>query len=101
MTPAMLRVGALLSEIFDVPSDMRKLGYNPNTTSGTTNPQVLDRIRDTIAAHLGVGVGGHLVISIASNVLSRVLVWGKRKLTGQVVESTETDDDVSAWAKFI
>ena len=101
-SPWMGRVGEVLEAIFDVPSDMAKLGYNPVTTSGTASPQVFDPVKSGLANTLGVGVSGHIVASIASKVLVKAGYWVAKKLSGQASESAEgLDEAITLWADLI
>lgn len=99
------QIGKLVMEgvdaIFDGPSDMRKLGYNPNITSGTANPKNADAVASNLQDALGFGVSGHLVASIASKVLTKVVYWAKAKLAGGKSESVEGADGVEMWADLI
>lgn len=99
-TPAMIKLGNILGEIFDTPSDMKKLGYNPNTSSGTANVQSVDPIKQSLQHEFGAGVGGHLVIGAAAQVLSRAVIWAKKKLTGKAQEDGASDG-VREWAELI
>jgi hypothetical protein len=83
------RLGEVLEAVFDVPSDMAKLGYNPNTSSGTAGPQVLDPVRSA------TGISGHLVASIASKVIVKALFWLKGKLKGAPGQMADEGDWVA------
>lgn len=87
-----------LDALFDGPEDMKKLGYNPNNTSGTANPQTSDAVRHALEAHLGFGVSGHLVARIAANVLAHVWTRVKRAATGAAEEAF---DPKAEWADLI
>lgn len=80
------RLASLLEDVFDVPSDLGKLGYNPNTSSGTANPTVLDPVKSA------TGVSGHLVASIASKVIVKALYWLKGKLKGAPTTMADEGD---------
>lgn len=76
-----MKLGTALGVVLDTPEDMKKFGYNPTTSSGTVNTGH-DPVKAALTDAFGVGVSGHIVASIAANVLSRVFVAVKRKVTG-------------------
>lgn len=88
-----------LDALFDTPADMRKLGYNPNNSSGTANPKVPDAVSNLITEHLGFGISGHLVAKVASTVLVKTLYWAKRKLKSATEDTG--DDPIKLWAAFV
>lgn len=92
--PAAHKVASLLGNVIDTPADMAKLGYNPGF-GAPGNAAVANN--DPIAANLGIG--GHMAISIASNVLSRAILFAKGKLSGAKSESEY--DGVRAVAEML
>ncbi len=94
-------IAGALGEIFDTPQDMAKLGYNPNTSSGTANPRTADAVSGALADTIGVGVSGHLVASIASKVLVKAAFWVAAKLKGKPAAEAQEDDGYAVWADFI
>lgn len=102
-TPAMMKIGAVMGEIFDVPSDMKKLAYNPTSAGGQSHGGLAnnDFVKQSIGdpTGLGLGMSGHLAISVSAQVLSRAVVWVKRKFAGKAQE--DAGDGVTEWAKLI
>ncbi len=94
-------IAGALGEIFDTPQDMAKLGYNPNTSSGTANPRTADAVSGALNDTIGVGVSGHLVASIASKVLVKAGYWVAAKLKGKPAAEAMEDDGYAVWAGFI
>ncbi len=90
-----------LDGFFDNAEDMKKLGYNPNNTSGTANPKTSDAVSHAIEDHLGFGISGHLVAKIAANVLSRVYVWAKKRATGRTATEDTERSGLELWADLI
>lgn len=101
---------------FDSPMDMKKLGYNPNNSSGTANPkntdnvsanikdvtgQALGGLSDAVGMDLAQGISGHLVAKIAATVLSHLVVKIKRKLTGKPATEADQGDGITEWADMI
>ena len=69
------KIGSALGAVIDLPSDLRKFGYEP-TTAGTGSGTTSDPIRQ----HLGIGT--HLATTLASKTI--VAAWGlAKKLAGK------------------
>ncbi|AWM41755.1 Phage portal protein, lambda family [Gemmata obscuriglobus] len=98
-SPKTAALGSLLADIFDTPSDLGKLGYNPNTSSGTANPRNADFVSANLADTIGVGISGHLVASIASKLIVKAGAWAAGQVRGRA-EAVETDG-VNEWAEII
>lgn len=81
------QVGSLLAEVVDLPSDMKKFGYNPSTT-GTTHTSTTGH--DPIKA-AGMPVSGHVVAGLAARVLVKAIAWAGKKIAGK----SESADAVS------
>lgn len=92
--PAAHKVASLLGNVVDTPDDMKKFGYNP-TFGGSQNASVANN--DPIAAN--IGIGGHMAMGIAANVLSRVVLYAKGKLSGSKAEGEY--DGVAAVAEAL
>lgn len=66
LTPAAMKLGSVLSDVLDTPSDLNKFCYNPTMSSGTANAGVLDPMK----VHFGVST--HLACTIGANVLANI-----------------------------
>lgn len=97
LSPAAHRVGALLGAVLDTPDDFKKFAYNPTSTGVgvRSNDFVANNLQDAF----GVGVSGHIVAAVAANVLSRAVMYAKRKLSSGVTE--DVDAAVAEWAEFL
>ena len=98
LSPAAQKIGGLIGEILDTPSDMARLGYNPNMSSGTANVKNADAVSANLNDALGFGISGHLVASIASKVIVKAGYWAVNKVRG---EEVDTDDGFGMWAAMI
>lgn len=109
---AMESVAEVLGVIFDLPSDMAKLGYNPGTSSQTSNPGVRDDVKGNLTDVFGVGVSGHVVASIASKVLVKAAYWVRNRVKGDeqptalslvalLYDDLPEPDGYFEWAEFI
>lgn len=87
--PALATVGGILGDVFDVPSDMGKLGYNPNISSGTANPRVHDPVSGAINNAIGTGASGHIVASLASKIIVKALFALKGAFASKPVEMAD------------
>lgn len=97
LTPAAQKLGKLLGVVFDTPEDMQKFGYNPTTSSGTANAGH-DPVKAALSDAFGVGVSGHIVASVAANVLSRVFTAARKRLKRA---AEEADDPYLELARFV
>lgn len=87
--PALSAVGTILDAVFDVPTDLAKLGYNPGTSSGTANPRNLDAIKDA------TGISGHMAASIASKIIVKALFALKDAVKSRGAEMSAGDSSPS------
>ncbi len=100
LTPAAMKLGGLLGVVFDTPEDMKKFGYNPSTTS-TTSAGGHDPVKAALTDAFGVGVSGHIVASVAANVLSRVFTAAKRRLRGGAEEATDPYMELAEFVEHV
>lgn len=102
LSGAALKVGAVMSEVFDTPDDMKRFAYNPTTSGGVASHANNDFVASNLNDAFGVGVSGHLVASIASKVIAKAFFYAKSKLGGKTNAATEdVDTGVMELAQFI
>ncbi len=101
MSPAAIKIGGLLGNVFDTPDDMKKFAYNPSTSGTIAGHANNDFVAANMNDAFGVGLSGHIVASIASKVLAKAIMYAKGKIKGKPGTTEDADAGIMEFAEFM